>query len=85
MDLTKEMKKKHAALIKEKAKIDSVLRGVEAYLDAVKTESEADKKAHSTKRVERVMRLPNRVVNSNVEKPQQGGKSDSNSLFKWEA
>ena len=85
MNLTKEMKQRHASLSKEKEKIESVLRGIEAYLDAVKTESDADKKTHSTKKIDSVRRLPNKVVNSNVERPQQNGKSDSNSLFKWES
>jgi hypothetical protein len=85
MDLTKEMRKKHASLIKEKAKIETVLRGVEAYLDAVKTESAGAKNDHCTKKVERVMRIPNKIVNSNVQKPPQRDKSDADSIFKWDA
>jgi len=85
MNLTKEMKRRHAALIKERTSIEIVLRGVEAYLDAVKTESAGAEDGHCTKKVDRVMRLPSKDDTSNVQKPSQRAESDAVSVFKWDA
>ena len=70
---------------KEKEKIETVLRGIEAFLDAVGAKSADGKNDYSPRKVDRVRRLPKKVVNTNVQQATQQDESDENSLFKWDA
>lgn len=84
MDFTGEMKKKRAELLKEKEKIENVLKGVEAYLEAVGVGYGKEKKREGKQDRETVQSLPRKVVQRNVPRGAIEAVKERESVFTWD-